>query len=148
MKEQNNKILIIITTLIVILLASLIFLNQDNKKTGSLNKINYKELTKKIENKDSFILIVSQSTCTHCASYKPKVEIIAKKHKLNIYYIDYDLEKDKTKEKFLEEYDLDGSTPITLFIKKGKQTSIFDRIEGDISDTKVIEKFKKMRFIK
>ena len=106
-----------------------------------------KVIEEKIDNKDSFILVVSQSTCTHCATYKPKLEKISKKYNIDIFDIDYDLENKKTQKEFLEEFDLDGSTPITIFIKDGKQTNLFDRLEGDVSESKAIEKFKEMGFI-
>lgn len=147
MKEKKNIIYIAII-LAIILIAFLIIININNKKTGSLISLTYQQLQEKIDKKDDFILIVSQSTCSHCATYKPKLKIIAQDYNLDIYYIDYDLEKDNIKKEFLENYDLDGSTPTTMFIKNGKQTNMFDRIEGDVSKEKAIEKFKKLGFIK
>ncbi len=147
MKEKKNIIYIAII-LAIILIAFLIIININNKKTGSLISLTYQQLQEKIDKKDDFILVVSQSTCSHCATYKPKLKIIAQDYNLDIYYIDYDLEKDNIKKEFLENYDLDGSTPTTMFIKNGKQTNMFDRIEGDVSKEKAIEKFKKLGFIK
>ena len=147
MKEKKNIIYIAII-LTIILIAFLIIININNKKTGSLISLTYQQLQEKIDKKDDFILVVSQSTCSHCATYKPKLKIIAQDYNLDIYYIDYDLEKDNIKKEFLENYDLDGSTPTTMFIKNGKQTNMFDRIEGDVSKEKAIEKFKKLGFIK
>ena len=147
MKEKKNIIYIAII-LVIILIAFLIIININNKKTGSLISLTYQQLQEKIDKKDDFILVVSQSTCSHCATYKPKLKIIAQDYNLDIYYIDYDLEKDNIKKEFLDNYDLDGSTPTTMFIKNGKQTNMFDRIEGDVSKEKAIEKFKKLGFIK
>ena len=147
MKEKKNIIYIAII-LAIILIAFLIIININNKKTGSLISLTYQQLQEKIDKKDDFILVVSQSTCSHCATYKPKLKIIAQDYNLDIYYIDYDLEKDNIKKEFLDNYDLDGSTPTTMFIKNGKQTNMFDRIEGDVSKEKAIEKFKKLGFIK
>ena len=147
MKEKKNIIYIAII-LAIILIAFLIIININNKKTDSLISLTYQQLQEKIDKKDDFILVVSQSTCSHCATYKPKLKIIAQDYNLDIYYIDYDLEKDNIKKEFLENYDLDGSTPTTMFIKNGKQTNMFDRIEGDVSKEKAIEKFKKLGFIK
>ena len=36
---------------------------------------------------------------------------------------------------------------MTLFFKKGKETSILNRIEGDLKDELIINKFKEMGFI-
>lgn len=147
MKSKGN-IFYIIMIIFIILIAFLLINVLVNKGKGSLIKISYNELEKKIDNKDTFILIDSRRTCSHCASYKPKLEKIANEYNLDIYYIDHDLETKQTEEKFLEEFDLDGSTPITMFIKKGKQTNLFDRIEGETSEKSAINKFKKMGYIK
>ena len=146
MKNNNNKLFIGIIILFIILVSILAIINITGKKDGTLSSLTYKEVKEKTNNKEDFILVVSQSTCSHCATYKPKLEIIAQKYGINIFYIDYD--KEKEKEKFLNEFDLNGSTPVTIFIKKGKQTSLLDRLEGDVSKEKAIEKFKKMGFIK
>ena len=145
---KNKNLIMISSILLIIIVASLLIISILNPQKGNLIRLNYKEITDKIEKKESFILIVSRSTCSHCAEYKPKIESIAKKYNLDIYYIDYDLDTKDNQNKFLEEFNLDGSTPITIFIKKGEQTKLFDRIEGDISKETAIEKFKKMGFIK
>lgn len=144
MKKNNNLFVIAIVVLIVVIAFLLInFIN--TPKRGELVSINYKEIKEKIDNEESFILVVSQSTCSHCASYKPKLEQIANEYGFDIYYIDYD--KDSDKEKFLDYFSLDGSTPITLFFNEGKEKSLLNRLGGEISKEKAIEKFKKMGFI-
>lgn len=143
--KKNNKLFGIAIVFLIIIMALLLINYINTPKEGNLISIKYKEIKEKINNKESFILVVSQSTCSHCASYKPKLELIAKDYGIDIYYIDYD--KDSSKEEFLDEFDLDGSTPITLFINDGKEKSLLNRLEGDISKEKAIEKFKKMGFI-
>ena len=146
--KNNNKLFIGIIIIFIVIVASLLIINILNPQKGDLIALNYKQVQSKIKNKDSFILVVSASTCSHCAEYKPKLIKIAKEYKINIYYIDYDLESSKDQKEFLSNNKLNGSTPITLFIQKGKQTSIFDRLEGDVSKEKAVEKFKKLGFIK
>ena len=145
---KNKNLIMISSILLIIIVSALLIINIITPQKGNLISLNYHEITNKTKKKDSFILIVSRSTCSHCSEYKPKVESIAKKYNIDIYYIDFDLETKDNQEKFLDEYKLDGSTPITLFINNGKQTNLFDRIEGDISKETAIEKFKKMGFIK
>lgn len=148
MKNKNNEIFITLIIVFIIIVSILLIINILSPKEGELISLNYKEIQEKVSKKESFILVVSQSTCSHCALYKPKLKLIAKDYKINIYYIDYDKEKETTQKEFLKSYNLDGSTPITLFIKNGKQESITQRLEGDVSKEKAIEKFKKMGFIK
>ena len=146
MKNKSN-IFYIIVVIAIILIAFILIATLSNTNKANLISLTYKQVEEKIDNEDSFILVVSQSTCTHCATYKPKLEKISNDYDIDIFYIDYDLENKDTQKQFLEEFDLDGSTPITIFIKDGKQTNLFDRLEGDVSESKAIEKFKEMGFI-
>ena len=144
--KKNNNIfyIVIIASIVIISLLTINYINKP-KTTGNLEQITYKEIEEKLDNKESFILVISQSTCSHCATYKPKIEQIAEEYGITVYYTNYDEEKNP--EKLLKDLNLNGSTPITLFFKEGKETSILNRIEGDVSKKKVIEKFKKMGFI-
>lgn len=146
MKKRKN-IFIIAIILFIIIVGFLIINSLQTKNQGQLIKINYEKLAEKVENKDSFILVVSQSTCAHCATYKPKVKEVAKNYNIDVYNIDFDYESEKIKNKFLKEFNLTGATPVTLFIENGKEKSIFNRLEGDVSSTKIIDKFEKMGFI-
>ena len=50
-------------------------------------------------------------------------------------------------EKFLKDFNLSGATPTTIFIKEGTESSVLNRMEGDVTVKKAVEKFKKMGFI-
>ena len=144
MKDNNKLFIIIITTLILII--SFLLINKiSNYNKGDLKPITFKEIQEKKANKEDFILIVSQSTCSHCASYKPKVKQIAKEHGITVYYIDIDLEKKENE--VIKELHITGETPMTLFYLEGKETSILNRIVGDLGTEKVINQFKKLGFI-
>lgn len=145
--KKGKNIFIIAIILFIVIVGFLIINSLQTKKQGELIKINYEELTTKVDNKDSFILVVSQSTCAHCATYKPKVKEVAKNYNIDVYNIDFDYESEETKNKFLKEFNLTGATPVTLFIEDGKEKSIFNRLEGDVSSSKIIDKFEKMGFI-
>lgn len=145
MKNQNN----ILTIAIIAIIASLIFyLNYVESKNASkydLKEITYDEIITKKDNNEDFILIVSRSNCSHCTTYKPKVQQICKDYKIVAYYIDID--NLSNMEKFLTEFNLKGATPMTLFFKNGKETTVLNRLEGDLATSKVIEKFKELGFI-
>ena len=146
MKKKNNLFTIVIIVFIGII--GVLIANNIINKPGELKKITYNEIKEKLDNKEDFILIVSRSTCSHCTSYKPKVEQVAKNYKITVYYIDYDEEKKDNQKKLLETLHLDGSTPMTLFINNGKETSILRRLEGDVEKDKIIERLKELQFIK
>lgn len=109
-------------------------------------EIKHNEVIDKVKNKDSFVLLISQTTCSHCASYKPKLEDVANEYKLEIYYIDVDLlSSDEYNE--LKSYINFSSTPDTVFIKDGEEKTAATRISGDASKDKIIRKLKSNGFI-
>ena len=143
---MKNKVFNVCLILLMVIIVILIVNYTNTPKKGELIQVNYKEVLQKVDNNDTFVLIVSQSTCSHCATYKPKIKEIAEEHGLDIYYIDYDKESKKDSEKFLEEFHLSGATPITLFFKNGKEKSILNRIEGDLPSS-TLEQLEKLGFI-
>lgn len=144
MKEKKIFILALITLFILILI--LIYNNNNNK--SRLYELTTNEVIEKINNKDSFILCISATYCSHCNSYKPKLKEISKKYKIDIYYIDYDKYTDNEIEEFKNYISFDGSTPVTLFINEGEEKTTVNRINGNVSEKKIIEKFKNNGFIK
>ena len=140
---HKKNILFILAIVIFIIIIAFLFFNKS--KEGSLIELNITNLESKIENKETFILCISSTTCTHCQDYKPKLKQIAKEYGLDIYYIDYDKYDYET---FTNLVSFSGSTPTTAFIKNGDETSTATRINGDVSYTKIIEKFKSNGFIK
>lgn len=111
-----------------------------------LKELKYDEVIEKIENKDNFVLLISQTTCTHCISYKPKLEEVANKYKINIYYIESNLLNDEERDKFTSYINF-SSTPVTVFIKNGEETTVANRINGDASKDKLEKKLKSNGFI-
>lgn len=109
-------------------------------------ELKYDEVIEKIKNKDSFVLLISQTTCTHCISYKPKLEEVANKYKINIYYIESNLLNDEERDKFTSYINF-SSTPVTVFIKNGEETTVANRINGDASKDKLEKKLKSNGFI-
>ncbi|MEE3343656.1 MAG: thioredoxin family protein [Bacilli bacterium] len=146
MKEKKTTIYIISIVLIIVI-AFLLINNINNGNNNTLKELSYKQIQEKTEKKDSYVLVISRTTCSHCMEYKPKLKKISSQYKINLFYIDYDKESKNNQKKLFDQFDLDGSTPITIFIKKGNQTNIFDRIEGDVSEKKVIDKLKKLKYI-
>ena len=145
---KSKKILIIFSIILILMISTVVVYNLKYTKASpnpiGLEEITYKEIVKKKDNEDNFILIVSRSNCSHCTSYKPKVEKVAKENRITVYYIDTDTLSNK--DEFLTEFNLDGATPITMFFIKGKET-LLNRIEGDTSPKKIKDQFKKMGFI-
>lgn len=142
MKKTNNIILIgaIIITILIIL-----FLAIGKSKEGNLLELNLNNLKEKMENKETFVLCISKTTCSHCNDYKPKLKSIANEYNIDIYYIDVDKYNE---EEFSNLISFDGSTPTTIFIKNGDEETTSNRINGDVSKSKIIDKLKSNDFIK
>ena len=99
-----------------------------------------------IKNKEDFVIILSQSTCSHCALYKPKAKLVAEENNINIYYLDYDTDK-TDKEEIIKYFNFDGSTPQTFFFKEGEEISLMERITGDVEKEVLVNKLKKLEYI-
>lgn len=139
MKKKNFIFIGIIIIFLLILL--LLFVNNGK---GNLIELSYNDIKEKIENKENFVLCVSRTTCSHCADYKPKLKEVAKENNINIYYIDVDKYDE---EEFSNLISFDGSTPTTIFIKNGEEETTSNRINGDVSKSKIIEKLKSNGFV-
>jgi predicted bacteriocin transport accessory protein len=140
----KKKVIILVSVCLIVLIGAII----GDKIMGKsyLNKIELDNLIEKIDNKEDFILLVSQTTCSHCASYKPKLEKVTNKYKLNIYYIEADLLTDEEEKKFKSYITFDG-TPVTLFFRNGEEKTAANRINGNASTDKIEKKLKSNGFI-
>ena len=140
----KKKVIILVSICLIVLVGA--FIADRILGKNYFNEIEYNDLIEKIENKENLIVLISQTTCGHCASYKPKLESVANDYKINIYYIDVDLlgKEDKNE---LESYISFDSTPITVFLKNGEETSAATRINGNASIEKIERKLKSNGFI-
>lgn len=145
MKKKNIYLIVSIILLITIIIF-LVYNNNMNK--SKLVKINLDKVEEKINNKDTFILCVSSSTCINCERYLPKLEEISRDYNLEIFYIEVDKLSSKELTEFKNVISFDDATPVTLFIKNGVENTASNRIFGNVSNDKIIEKFKKNGFIK
>ena len=144
--KRKNVIFIGISVLLILIIAFLVINKIYNK--GKLTELNVNDVEEKINNKETFILCISKTTCTHCINYKPKLKKISKSYNLEIFYIDVDKYSTSDLNKFRQYISFDNSTPVTVFIKDGEEKTTSNRIFGDLSTNKIIEKFKSNGFIK
>ena len=142
--STKKKVMILVSICLVVLVGAVIADRIMGK--SYFNEISFNDIMEKIENKEDVVLLISQTTCSHCISYKPKLKDVANKYKLNIYYIDVDLlGEDEAKElKSKVNY---SSTPVTVFLKNGEEKTAANRINGDASKDKIVKKLKNNGFI-
>ena len=144
--KKNNNLIWLIAIVILVLLVAFLIINKAISK-GDLVELTYDEFTEKIDNEESFVLCVSRTTCSHCATYKPKLENVAKDYGIDLYYIDIDKYSDEEQEEFVKVINFNDTTPTTVFLKNGKETTASNRINGDVSTNRIIDKLKSNDFI-
>ena len=125
-------------------------------KEKSLTALNYDEYEKLINSAGAHVIVISQTTCSHCIAVKPALNSIAEEYELPINYIDVNVLGEEEYNKFhesLSKLDYDdpafvekGSfgTPLTLIVKNGKISSY---ISGERSKSQFIREFKKAGLI-
>ena len=128
---------------IALALISIILTGCNNSK--DLIEISYNELASKIENKDSFVLYVGSSECSHCAEFKPTLEKIIYEYDLDVYYINMANLSDARRNAILEKIDGEG-TPTTVYIEKG-DTKANPRVEGAMNYDTTLEFFKELKLV-
>ena len=112
--------------------------------TSNLKEVDYQEFKTMLNNQDNFLIIFSQTGCSHCKDFKPKINKIAKENKFIVYYLEIDKIDSETYNTFKDEYDFTG-TPTTFVVKKG---IIKDKIVGNVTDEQLSEFLKNNEYIK
>ena len=110
----------------------------------NLKDITVGEIKSKIKAKESFILMVSQTTCSHCKAFKPVIDEVAEENGLTIYVIESNMLTESDYKDLQKIITYDG-TPTTGLFVKGK---IVDKIEGESPKANVVELLKNNGFIK
>ena len=108
-----------------------------------IHEISYKEYQELIRNKETFVLEVMKNDCVACRGIRPKLQKITKKYKVEVKFIDL-------KKLSQEENDslAVSATPTIIFYTNGEEETTTARIEGNVSEKRIIEKFKASSFIK
>lgn len=128
-----KKILLIIVVLALLLTGC--------KFGKTYDEIDYEQYTHMIEKKDSFILFIGSSECSHCIAYKKTLAKVIKEYDVDVKYLDLSKMSDKENNEFKSKISFTG-TPTTIFIEKGEEKSHYNRIVGAQDYEKVVEKFK------
>lgn len=116
----------------------------DNRYVKS---VTYEEVTKMIEEKQSFILEVMSQDCSACKDFSPKLSEVTKEYEVTVYQLDIKNISSEDWSNFSDAYSV-SSTPTTMFFTEGKEITVASRIDGSVSKDKIIAKFKAMDYIK
>lgn len=124
---------------------------------ANLTFINYDNYETLINENKTHIIVVGQTTCSHCIAIKPALNKVAGEYDLTINYLnltdmdqsDYNKFSSSLKEIEYNDPDFleDGSfgTPLTLIVENGK---VKDYISGQRTKSQLVREFKKNGLIK
>jgi len=133
--------------LLMFLLLIILFAFINNIKYAYLKEISYSDLNSMIEEEKDFILYISNEYCTYCKLFEPKLNSVANKYKLLIYKIDTaTLTTDENKN--FKSTVGNVATPTVVFFYEGVESGSSNRIEGNVSTQKIIDRLKANDYIK
>lgn len=113
---------------------------------AGLHQLTYAEYQEKIDQNESFVVIIERATCSHCVSFMPVAEQFATDNNLPMYYVDTDT---------FSEDDWSGFEKSNTFLKKnigkwGTPTTVVlagrdavDYIEGESTADELLKIYQK-----
>ena len=125
-------------------------------KDKNLTELSYAEYSKLITDGGTHVIVISQTTCSHCIAVKPALSSIVEEYNLKINYIDINILGSEEYNGFHESLTTLGydnpefvdegkfGTPLTLIVKNGKISSY---ISGERSKSQFVREFKKAGLI-
>lgn len=147
-----KRILIIIISLFMITgCGNKMYDNYKITKTGEKNtrvktftNLTYDEYSKKIENKDSFVILLWQTGCSHCEEFEPKLNKIISHYNLDIYGLNL---ADLTQEQYakVKNKTFIQGTPTMVYIKEGRNSQ---KLVGSKDDKEVLEFLSDVGYLK
>ncbi len=137
MKKIKNIVLVIL----------LLLLFTGCSSSSNFKDISYSKFKNMLDNKETFFFVVVKDGCSYCDAYKPKVEEVLKEYNITGYKLNFSEMNEDEYNEFNSNFDVDG-TPTTIFITDGVETSVLQRIDGNVSKEKLISKLEINNFIK
>ncbi len=128
---------------IIICLMTILLVGCGNPK---YTEMNYEQLITKLDNKETFVLLLGSDTCSACANYETTMAKVMKDTKVEIFYVNLHLLSEEDYSKVYSKFVV-NSTPTTIFIKDGVETSTYNRIVGAADYKTVVEKLKSLGYI-
>lgn len=145
--KNKNIILYGIVALVVLFGIFLVYTLAFKKDAYSnLISIGIQELQEKIDNKERFVLVVTQTGCSHCEQYLPELnrtlkEIDYKAYTLNISNLS------EEEHSTLTRYANFSGTPTTMFFIDGEETTTLNRIVGYATKDKIKDKLQSLGYV-
>lgn len=146
MRKKKNIILGVLICILIILVCVLLFIIGKKSDFKSIEDIDLATLKTKIDNKEKFVLVVTQTGCSHCTAYLPILEEVGEEYKLTFYDINMTNLSDDEKTEFNKLVRISG-TPTTIFYTNGEEESTTARLVGEKTKDKIINRLKSEGYI-
>lgn len=156
MKIKKTDIALVVGAMLVIVLGCFVMkgtkaqvnyeLPLELSGDAGLKKLSYAEYQEKIDNNESFVVIIERTTCSHCQNFMPVAESFANDNNVPMYYIDTDemeedewtkLEKSNT---FFKKNKDSWGTPTTIVLAGNEAV---DYIEGETDSDSLLKLYEK-----
>ena len=131
----------------VLFCASILTVTACSKQYTTYEEVSVDTVFQMLDDKESFILFIGSSTCSHCASFEPKLNQVIKKYQVKVYYLDVNQLTETENAKFNARISYGNSTPVTVFIKDGEEEGSYNRIRGDQDIDMIESMFRKNGYI-
>ena len=147
-KKKNIIISAVIIVLTVIICAAIWFIGKGFNKTEYpyIHELTFNELESKLNNQDSFVPIITQTGLSHCEAYLPVVQNVSNKYKVDFYVLNRTNISDEERTKLKNIANISG-TPTTLFYTSGEEKSALNRLVGQATEYRLVEKLTSEGYI-
>ena len=147
MNKSENKInfFIVLIIIIAVIIVAFIFLKK-NYTNQNVIKLSIADLKQKIDNNESFIMVITQDTCSHCHAFLPVLNKVGSQYNVTFYEVSQTNLSDDDYTYLKNVANISG-TPTTVFIENGKEKSTLNRLEGEVQEYRLVEKLKNMGYI-
>ena len=154
-KVKTSDLLLIIGVVAVVIIGLLAMKGEKAKPNytlplslegeSGLQLLSYADYQTKIDNKESFVVVLSRESCSHCANFIPVAKEFASEQKVPMYYVDTDtfsqeewttFEKSNT---FLTKSKGNWGTPTTVVLAGNEAV---DYIEGETTKENLLNLYK------
>lgn len=139
MKKKTYLIILIILLILLFVSLGILYIRKKEEENTLVYEINMQQLEEKINNKDTFILVMTQTGCVHCQSYLPTIKKVSREYGVTFYVLN---RAKLSKEEYNRLNDIANisGTPTTIFIVDGEEKTTLNRLTGSIEKSRLVEK--------
>lgn len=139
MKKKTYLIILIILLILLFVSLGVLYIRKKEEENTLVYEINMQQLEEKINNKDTFILVMTQTGCVHCQSYLPTIKKVSREYGVTFYVLN---RAKLSKEEYNRLNDIANisGTPSTIFIVDGEEKTTLNRLTGSIEKSRLVEK--------